>query len=138
MITNLDWVTIWSQDLNNLLPFYRDTLGLQVREQSPGFVVLGGEREGPSVCLGTHSEVWELLTTYSCPVAATLLSQSFAGHAPEGGGSLPKHADDRPRVAGTAPVRCSRRPRSVFRGSRRAGASSGHARPDARTRAAFW
>jgi predicted enzyme related to lactoylglutathione lyase len=57
MITNLDWVTIWSEDLNNLLPFYRDTLGLHVREQSPGFVVLGGERDGPVVCLGTHSEV---------------------------------------------------------------------------------
>jgi predicted enzyme related to lactoylglutathione lyase len=57
MITNLDWVTIWSQDLNILLPFYRDMLGLHVREQSPGFVVLGGERDGPGVCLGTHSEV---------------------------------------------------------------------------------
>jgi predicted enzyme related to lactoylglutathione lyase len=57
MITGLDWVTIWSQDLNNLLPFYRDTLGLRVREESPGFVVLGGEEPGPSICLGTHSEV---------------------------------------------------------------------------------
>lgn len=57
MITKLDWVTTWSQDLHHPLPFYRDTLGLHVREQSQGFVVLGGLFGGPSVCLETHSQV---------------------------------------------------------------------------------
>jgi hypothetical protein len=42
--------------VNNLLPFYRDLLGLPVAIQIPGFVVLG-ERGGPTLALGTHSEV---------------------------------------------------------------------------------
>lgn len=56
MIKRLDGVTIWSEDLNNLLPFYRDVLGLKVGEQAPGFAVLG-ERDAPALRLGTHSEV---------------------------------------------------------------------------------
>lgn len=48
--------TIFSEDLNNLLPFYRDVLGLAVGNEGPGFVVLG-PLEGPSIGLGTHSEV---------------------------------------------------------------------------------
>src|SRR5262249_28507606 len=51
MITGLRGASIWSEDLNNLLPFYRDVLGLEVTSETPGFVVLGG------VWLGTHSEV---------------------------------------------------------------------------------
>jgi predicted enzyme related to lactoylglutathione lyase len=51
MITGLSSVSIWSEDLNNLLPFYRDVLGLKVTVQTPGFVVLDG------IGLGTHSEV---------------------------------------------------------------------------------
>jgi predicted enzyme related to lactoylglutathione lyase len=57
MIKKLDWVTIWSEDLNNLLPFYRDVLGMTIVEQSEGFVALAGSEEGPGVCVGTHSEV---------------------------------------------------------------------------------
>ncbi len=30
MITGLRGASIWSEDLNNLLPFYRDVLGLEV------------------------------------------------------------------------------------------------------------
>ena len=56
MITGVRGATIWSEDLNRLLPFYRDALGLQVSVETPGFVVLG-RREGPSLALGTHSEV---------------------------------------------------------------------------------
>src|SRR5207245_6975875 len=56
MITGLRGATIWSEDLNNLLPFYRDVLGLPVGVQTPGFVVLG-TREGPVLALGTHSQV---------------------------------------------------------------------------------
>ena len=55
-ITGLCIATIFSEDLNNLLPFYRDVLGLSVGNESPGFVVLG-PLEGPSIGLGTHSEV---------------------------------------------------------------------------------
>jgi lactoylglutathione lyase len=56
MITGLRGATIWSEKLNNLLPFYRDVLGLSVAINTPDFVVLG-ERGGPSLALGTHSEV---------------------------------------------------------------------------------
>jgi len=56
MITGLRGATIWSEELNRLLPFYRDVLGLPVAVETPGFVVLG-TREGPSLALGTHSEV---------------------------------------------------------------------------------
>ena len=56
MIKGLSAASIWSADLNNLLPFYRDVLGLKVVIQSPRFVVLG-EAGGPSIGLGTHSDV---------------------------------------------------------------------------------
>ena len=56
MIKGLRGATIWSEDLGNLLPFYRDVLGLGVLIQTPGFVVLG-EPGAPSLALGTHSEV---------------------------------------------------------------------------------
>jgi predicted enzyme related to lactoylglutathione lyase len=56
MITGLGGTTIWSEDLHNLLPFYRDLLGLKVGIESPGFVLLG-DPGGPALGLGTHSEV---------------------------------------------------------------------------------
>jgi predicted enzyme related to lactoylglutathione lyase len=56
MIKRLRVSSIWSEDLNNLLPFYRDTLGLKVGLNAPGFVVLG-DANAPAVALGTHSEV---------------------------------------------------------------------------------
>ena len=46
MIKGLCGTTIWSEDMNNLLPFYRDTLGLKVSVESPEFVVLGATRAG--------------------------------------------------------------------------------------------
>lgn len=52
MIKGLRGATIWSEDLNNLLPFYRDVLGLQ----TPAFAVLGAPG-APALALGTHSEV---------------------------------------------------------------------------------
>lgn len=58
MIKQFSGVTIWSEDLNNLLPFYRDVLGLKVASESPGFVLLGEDRpDVPALALGTHSEV---------------------------------------------------------------------------------
>jgi catechol 2,3-dioxygenase-like lactoylglutathione lyase family enzyme len=56
MIKGLRGASIWSEDLGNLLPFYRDVLGLKVAIQTPGFVVLG-ELGAPALALGTHSEV---------------------------------------------------------------------------------
>src|SRR5215470_2616796 len=45
MITGLRGATIWSEDLNRLLPFYRDVLRLSVTIDTPGFVVLGPHSE---------------------------------------------------------------------------------------------
>ena len=56
MIGALRGATIWSEDLNNLLPFYRDTLGLKVGMDAPGFVILG-DPNAPALALGTHSEI---------------------------------------------------------------------------------
>ena len=56
MITGLGGSTIWSQDLNNLLPFYRDTLDLKTSIETPRFVVFG-DLTTPTLALGTHSEV---------------------------------------------------------------------------------
>ncbi len=56
MITRLSGASIWSEDLNNLMPFYRDTVGLKPQLETPGFVVSGPEG-GHTLALGTHSEV---------------------------------------------------------------------------------
>ena len=58
MIKQFAGASIWSADLNNLLPFYRDVIGLPVVMESPGFVLLGADSsESPALGLGTHSEV---------------------------------------------------------------------------------
>src|SRR3990172_712137 len=56
MIKGLRISSIWSEDLNNLLPFYRDVLGLKAGLEAPGFAVLG-DPNAPAVALGTHSQV---------------------------------------------------------------------------------
>ena len=56
MINGLQISSIWSEDLNNLLPFYRDTLGLTVGMEAPGFVIFG-DPSAPAAALGTHSDV---------------------------------------------------------------------------------
>jgi predicted enzyme related to lactoylglutathione lyase len=56
MIKGFGGATVWSADLNNLLPFYRDTLGLKPSMETPGFVVFG-DVNAASFALGTHSEV---------------------------------------------------------------------------------
>jgi predicted enzyme related to lactoylglutathione lyase len=57
VITGLGGVSIWSSDLNNLLPFYRDVIGLKVALESERFVLLGDDVNAPSLGLGSHSEV---------------------------------------------------------------------------------
>ena len=56
MIKGLRIASIWSEDLNNLLPFYRDVVGLTVGMETPGFVILG-DPNGVALALGTHSDV---------------------------------------------------------------------------------
>ena len=58
MITSFAGTSVWSEHLNNLLPFYRDVLGLAVSSESPAFVVVGqAGPEAPGLGLGTHSDV---------------------------------------------------------------------------------
>ena len=58
MIKQFAGASIWSEDLNNLLPFYRDVLGLKVVSESERFVVVGGDSpDAPALGLGSHSEV---------------------------------------------------------------------------------
>ena len=56
MIIGLGGATIWSEDLNRLLPFYRDVVGLRVGVEAPGFVLFG-DQTAPALAIGTHSEV---------------------------------------------------------------------------------
>lgn len=56
MIQGLGGATIWSEDLNRLLPFYRDVVGLQAGVAAPGFVLFG-DQTAPALAIGTHSEV---------------------------------------------------------------------------------
>ena len=56
MIIGLRVASIWSEDVNNLLPFYRDVVGLPVGLTTPGFVIFGDPNQ-PALAIGTHSEV---------------------------------------------------------------------------------
>ncbi|MBI2766378.1 MAG: VOC family protein [Chloroflexi bacterium] len=56
MITGLGGSTIWSSDVNNLLPFYRDIVGLTPGVTAPGFALFG-DQAAPALAVGTHSEV---------------------------------------------------------------------------------
>ena len=62
MLKGLSGATIWTEDINNLLPFYRDVLGLKIAYEPPGFVGFGERAErggyvGAYLGIGTHSEV---------------------------------------------------------------------------------
>jgi len=58
MIKDFSGASIWSEDVNNLVPFYRDVLGLEVLMETPGFALVGAAApERPALLLGTHSEV---------------------------------------------------------------------------------
>jgi predicted enzyme related to lactoylglutathione lyase len=62
MLKGLSGASIWSENLNNLLPFYRDLLGLKIAYETPEFVGFGERAEGggyvgPYLGLGTHSKV---------------------------------------------------------------------------------
>jgi predicted enzyme related to lactoylglutathione lyase len=63
MLKGVSGATVWSEDHSNLLPFYRDVLGLKVAYEQPGFVGFGERAAsgvgytGAYLGLGTHSEV---------------------------------------------------------------------------------
>jgi predicted enzyme related to lactoylglutathione lyase len=58
MIKEFTGASIWTEDLNNLLPFYRDVLGLNVAMETPGFAMVGAATpEATGLLLATHSEV---------------------------------------------------------------------------------
>lgn len=58
MITQLDGVSIWSEDHTQLVTFYRDVLGLPVLMSDDHYTMIGTDSmEKPGVLLGTHSEV---------------------------------------------------------------------------------
>lgn len=58
MIKGFTGASLWSEDVNKLLPFYRDVLGLKTAMESPSYAFVGaGSPEAPGLLLGTHSEV---------------------------------------------------------------------------------
>jgi predicted enzyme related to lactoylglutathione lyase len=56
VILGLGGATIWSENIGNLLPFYRDVVGLRPGVETPDFVVFG-DQTSPALAIGTHSEV---------------------------------------------------------------------------------
>ena len=56
MLTGLHSVLIWSEDVNRLLPFYRDVLGLKPLIATEEFAVFPLS-PGVGLRIGTHSEV---------------------------------------------------------------------------------
>ena len=56
MLKGIHSVLIWTEDLNRLVPFYRDVLGLTPEIESEGFFVFAAS-SGAQLALGTHSEV---------------------------------------------------------------------------------
>src|SRR5262245_14375594 len=58
MLTQFAGASLWSENINNLLPFYRDVLGLKVIMESPEYAMVGTDSfDAPGLLLGTHSEV---------------------------------------------------------------------------------
>ena len=55
MITGLNGVSIWGEEKDRLVSFYRDLLQLPVMGDFEGFAVLGSP--GETILVGAHSEV---------------------------------------------------------------------------------
>ncbi len=56
MIKGIHSVLIWTEDLQRLLPFYRDVLGMKPQMENEGFVAFEAA-SGSALALGTHSGV---------------------------------------------------------------------------------
>ena len=57
MIKGTQFISIWSEDNKNLVPFYRDIVGLNLFGDNPGFAVFANSDGAPVLGIGTHSEV---------------------------------------------------------------------------------
>jgi predicted enzyme related to lactoylglutathione lyase len=58
MLTGLNGATIWSEDNQTLVAFYRDILGLNLLMlEADGFAVFGDDMNRGWLGIGTHSEV---------------------------------------------------------------------------------
>jgi predicted enzyme related to lactoylglutathione lyase len=56
MLKGIHSVLIWTEDLQRLLPFYRDVLGMKTQMENEGFVAFEAST-GSALALGTHSDV---------------------------------------------------------------------------------
>ncbi len=56
MILGLGGTTIWTSNINNLLPFYRDVVGLKPGIANDEFVLFG-DQTSPALAVGQHSKV---------------------------------------------------------------------------------
>lgn len=58
MLRGIHSVLIWTEEMQRLLPFYRDVLGLKAEMEAEGFVVFQPDADAaPQLAIGTHSEV---------------------------------------------------------------------------------
>ena len=58
MLTGLSGASLWSEDKENLIPFYRDILGLRVlMVENDGYTVFGDNVNKGWLGIGTHSKV---------------------------------------------------------------------------------
>ena len=57
MIKGTMLVSVWSEDNKNLVPFYRDIVGLQLVGDNPGFAVFANSDGAMVLGVGTHSDV---------------------------------------------------------------------------------
>ena len=55
MIKGIHSVVVWTEDLNRLVPFYGEALGLKPEMEDEGFVVF--QSAGAQLAIGRHSEV---------------------------------------------------------------------------------
>ncbi len=56
MLKGIHSVLIWTEDLQRILPFYRDVLGLKPQMENDQFVVFESS-SGAALAIGAHSDV---------------------------------------------------------------------------------
>ncbi|MEX0800226.1 MAG: VOC family protein [Dehalococcoidia bacterium] len=56
MLKGIPFVIVWTEDVQRLVPFYRDTLGLAPEMETPEFVSFKSDG-GAQMAIGQHSEV---------------------------------------------------------------------------------
>lgn len=56
MLKGIPFIIVWTEDVQRLVPFYRDTLGLATEMDAEGFVSFKSN-SGAQLAIGQHSEV---------------------------------------------------------------------------------